>query len=459
MKRMIENWLCRLWNGNAKRQHGATVDARGLDLGAVVCDDDTWGRVTIPHVRRAESVGVLGKTGTGKSSLLRYVAHQDVTAGRGFLYFDLHGDATDFIVACVADEERILRKDLSDRLIVIDPADPEFSVGMNPLESNGSAGRFVQIAEFAQVLRQRWHLDTFGARTDELLRNALHVLADDGLTLLELGPLLTHPAFRAACLTTATNPDVRQYFELRYDAQSDAMQATMREPILNKTSAFTADPHFRHIVGQAHSTFSLLEAMDAGRWIILNLNKGRLGEQSPTLGALFFTAIKNALFSRRSRELFTVYADEVQNFVAYGGGLETVLSEARKFGVGVVSANQFLDQYPPDMRAAVMAVGTHIFFQLSSADAQQIANALDGGRPLAERLKNLPRRHIVVKSGHAPWQEAIVPSVAFPKVDPTDLYARSRARWARSRTAIEDEIRTRQTDVNRTPNQVLHDWE
>ena len=302
-------------------------------------------------------------------------------------------------------------------------------------------------------------MDTFGARTDELLRNSLYVLADAGLTLLELGPLLTHPAFRAACLKTLANPEVRQYFELRYDAQSDAMQATMREPILNKTSAFTADPHFRHIVGQAHSTFSLLEAMDAGRWIILNLNKGRLGEQSPTLGALFFTAVKNALFSRRSRELFTVYADEVQNLVAYGGGLETVLSEARKFGVSVVSANQFLDQYPPDMRAAILAVGTHIFFQLSSADAQQMANALDGGRPLAERLKNLPRRHIVVKSGHTAWQEAVVPTVTTPKADPADLYVRSRARWARSRTAIEEEIRARQAAVNRTPNEALHDWE
>jgi hypothetical protein len=135
------------------------------------------------------------------------------------------------------------------------------------------------------------------------------------------------------------------------------------------------------------------------------------------------------------------------------------LSEARKFGVSVVSANQFLDQYPPEMRAAIMAVGTHIFFQLSSADAQQIANALDGGKPLAERLKNLPRRHIVVKSGHAAWQQAVVPTVTPPKVDPTDLYVRSRARWARRRTAIEEEIRERQAAVNRTPNEALHDWE
>src|SRR5262249_11921480 len=150
-----------------------------------------------------------------------------------------------------------------------------------------------------------------------------------------------------------------------------------------------------------HSTFSLVDAIDAGRWIVLNLHKGRLGEQSPTLGALFFTAIKNALFSRRKRDLFTVFADEVQNVVAFGGGLETMLSEARKFAISVCCANQFLDQYPPEMRAAIMAIGTHIFFQLSGPDAHQIANMLDGGKPLQELLKNLPRRHMVVKSGHA----------------------------------------------------------
>src|SRR5206468_8597168 len=111
----------------------------------------------------------------------------------------------------------------------------------------------------------RWHHDHFGARTDELLPNGLYVLAANGLTLVELAPLLTHGGFRAACLKRVENAEIRQYFELRYDQASEAMRATMREPILNKTSAFTADPHFRHIVGQEHSTFSIREAMDEGQ--------------------------------------------------------------------------------------------------------------------------------------------------------------------------------------------------
>lgn len=136
MKRMIEKWLIRLWNGRAARRHSGGVDARGLDLGAIVTDDDgTAGRATVTQGKRAEHLAVLGKTGAGKSFLLRHIARQDVASGRGFLYFDLHGDATDFIVGCVAEQERILHRDLSERVVIIDPADPEFSVGMNPLEA------------------------------------------------------------------------------------------------------------------------------------------------------------------------------------------------------------------------------------------------------------------------------------------------------------------------------------
>jgi len=236
------------------------------------------------------------------------------------------------------------------------------------------------------------------------------------------------------------------------------MRATMREPILNKTSAFTADPHFRHIVGQP-STFSLKQAVDEGAWVLVNLAKGRLGAQAMTLGSLILTALKNALFSREKRSLFTVYCDEVQNLVAYGSGIETMLSEARKFQVSIVSANQFLDQYSAEMRAAILSVGTHIFFQLSSQDAAQVSQALDGGRPLAERLKNLPQRHAIVKSGGDRWTEIAVPTVREPAVDYTDLLNRCRGLWGRSRVVIERAIAKRQAEFRRSTSEEIHDWE
>jgi hypothetical protein len=458
MTRFIEQIIIRIWNRLRSRKREARQEHGNLDLGYRVSDEEiTRYHVGLSNTRRSMHIAVLGKTGSGKSSLLRYLSQQDIEADRGFMYFDLHGDAIKFLLRTIYARERRLHRHLSDKLIIIDPADPLVSVGLNPLEQDSTD--FVRIAEFAQLLKQRWHLETFGARTDELLRNSLYVLSENALTLVELAPLLTHNGFRAACLKRVHNEDVRQYFEFRYNQASEPMQATMREPILNKTSAFTADPHFRHIVGQVRSTFSIREAMDNGYWVIVNLEKGRLGEQAFTLGSLVFAMMKNALFAREKRSLFTIYCDEIQNFVAYGTGIETVLSEARKFGVGLVSANQFLDQYPAEMRAAILSVGTHVFFQLSSADANQIAQGLDGGKALAERLKNLRQRRCVVKSGSDRWGEVQVPTIREPNVDYTDLLNRSRFERGRVRTQIERDIAKRQELARRSTDEVLDGWE
>jgi hypothetical protein len=233
----------------------------------------------------------------------------------------------------------------------------------------------------------------------------------------------------------------------------------MREPILNKVSAFTADPQFRHIIGQRTSTFSMREAMDRGYWVIADLDKGRLGEQALTLASLLFAVVKNALFARERRSLFTIYADEIQNFAAMETGIETVLSEARKFGVSVATANQFLDQYPVTMRAAILSVGTHVYFQLSAADAATVAQALDGGKSLAERLKNLASRHFIVKSGAERWIEAVTRTVVEPKVSYADLLARVEMQCARPRVEIEREIHERHAGIRQTTEEVLHGWE
>jgi len=457
MIRFLEQLVSTLWNRLHGRRRARQENGGMVTLGAHVADEQVTRRsVGLSPTRRTMHIALLGKTGTGKSSLLRHLCQQDIEAGRGFVFFDLHGDATPFLLRAIAAREWKQQTHLSDRLIVISPADREMSVGLNPLED--VEPDFVRIAEFAEVLKQRWGLDHFGARTDELLRNALYVLAANGLTLLELAPLLTHPGFRAKCLKAVPNAEVRQYFEVRYGQVSEPMRAVMREPILNKTSAFTADPRFRHIVGQTQSTFSMREAMDEGHWIIANLEKGKLGEQALTLGSLLFTMIKNALFTRERKSLFTVYCDEIQNLIAYSSDVETVLSEARKFGVSVVSANQFLDQYPAPMRAAILSVGTHVFFQLSSADATTVAQALDGGKSLAERLKNLPQRHFILKSGADHWVEGCVPTVEGSKTNFADLLNRSRALRARSRAEIEREIEKRHAALTHTTDEVLHDW-
>jgi hypothetical protein len=456
---MFENVIASLWNRLAAPRQLTERGSR-LDLGFQIVDGQIQRtRAYLLDSKRCEHAAILGKTGQGKSFFLRHLAAQDVRARRGFVFFDLHGDTMPFVLRLVAAEERRTGADLSERLIVIEPADAEFSIGLNVLEAQQDQQNYVQLAEFAQILKSRWHLDSLGPRTEELLRNALHVLADNNLTLLELAPLLTSPTFRAACMNRVQDTEVASYFRTRFDTRSEAMQGVYRDAILNKISGFTADLRFRHILGQERSTFSLLDAMDRGQWVILNLDKGRLGEQASTLGSLLLTKLKNALFARKRRQLFTLYCDEIQNLVAYDAGLDTLLSEARKFGISVVSANQFLEQYPPQMRAAVMAVGTHIFFQLSSTDAERMSSALDGGKRLSEVLKNLPKRHMLVKSGSLRHQEVLVPNVVESDADYSDLYNRCRTRWARRRTDIEAEIRRRHHVANPTTEEELNDWE
>lgn len=460
MTKLLEQLIAWLWN-YLRANKGHPTNPHSLDLGRQIIDGQTTStRVVIAHLKRAEHIAVLGKTGTGKSTLLRFMATQDIQASRGFVFFDIHGDTTPVLLRTIAEHELASGQDLSAKVIIIEPADPDWSVGLNVLEQGTGQNSFVQIAEFAQILKQRWHLDSFGARTEELSRGSLSVLQDAGLTLLELARLLTDANFRAFCLRRTTNQEVREYFERRYNPASEGMQTMFRDAILNKVSAFTSDPHFRHILGQQRSTFSIVEAIDQGCWIFLNLDKGRLGEQSSTLGSLFLTKLKNALFSRRSRQLFSLYCDEIQNLLTFDSGIDTLLSEARKFSVGVISGNQFLDQYPPQMRSAIMAIGSHVFFQLSSNDADKIGVGIGGGRSLAELLKNLPQRHFVMKSGHHRAVQAVVPAVATPRTDYQDLAARSRARWARRRTEVEAEIRTRTRGDFRGQNQeVLRDWE
>jgi len=273
------------------------------------------------------------------------------------------------------------------------------------------------------------------------------------------GKRLLFPA-RAQPHRGAGDSEARDYFAVRYNQASEGQQSMFRDAVLNKVSAFTADPHFRHILGQQHSTFSLINAIDSGYWIILNLDKGRLGEHAGTLGSLLLTKVKNALFARHRRQLFTLYCDEIQNLVAFDSGPDTLLSEARKFSIGVCSANQFLDQYPPGMRSAIMAIGTHILFQLSTGDADKMAAALDGGKHLAEILKNLPPRNLIVKSGHHHYSRVVVPAFEPAQTNYQDLLTRCRARWAKRRTEVEREIRSRiRLDQGQEAREVLHGWD
>lgn len=454
----FENIIANLWNRLTRLFKRRLTG--GLVLGKIVTD----GRITklkyfLPQLKRAEHLVILGKTGQGKSFLILFLCLQDIRAGRGFVMFDPHGSLIPLILQAIAFEEKRTGRDLSGNVIVIEPANQVSSIGFNPLEGNRGQHSFVSIIGLTAVIKERWGLAHFGPQTEEILRNSLHVLADNELTVIELSILLSNSSFRQKCLKRVRNPEVKDYFESRFEPMSEAMKATVRNPILNKTSEFASDPHFRHILGQQHSTFSVLDAMDSGKMVLVDLNKGQLGKHSGTLGSLLMAQISSAIFARRFRNIYSLYLDEIQNLLTADSDIDVLLAEARKFGVSVVSANQYLDQFPRNMRSAVQAVGTHIAFQLSNDDATAVSAMLDGGKVLAELLKNLPKKNFVVKSGHYPGKQVEVPDVTLERAEIHDLLERSRRHYARLRTEVEAEIQSRRPKQKQTVEEALDAWE
>ncbi|MEN6532650.1 MAG: hypothetical protein ABFD89_03250, partial [Bryobacteraceae bacterium] len=294
--------------------------------------------------------------------------------------------------------------------------------------------------------------------TAELSSNTFQLLSEAGLTLLEAAPVLIDARFRAAQLKKISNPDVREYFESRYNRASEGLQAVTRDALLNKITPLTSDPHFRHLFGQA-STFSVPEALDRGCWILLDSNKGRLGEHSATVVSLFVSKLKNSIFARKNRKPYTINLDELQTLAGLEETIKILLSEARKFAVSVCTANQFLEQHSPQMRAALLSIGTHVIFQVSPSDAEKFASAFGGGRSLTELLKNLPPRQFVIKSGHFPVIRGQASDLQKPRADYSDLLLRSRARFARKRADVEREIRARRSLLSPKSQETLHDWE
>lgn len=448
-----------VWALNSRhRRRTAPTPRSGVLLGHTVpTDRETPQAIRLPTAKRAEHMVVLGRTGTGKSSLLRSLCAQDIAEDCGLVHIDLHADSTAFLLRAVAQEERRRGSDLSSRLVVIEPGESEWTIGLNVLGATSERDRYRHVAEVTAVLKQRWRLDSFGARTEELLRNTLLALSEAGLTLVDVPAFLTDAGVRARVLRDVRNPEVAAYFAQRFDTASPASQHAFREPVLNKVTALTSDPHLRAMLGQPRSTIDLARLLDEGAWVLLDLDKARLGEQAATVGSLFFTSLKNAVFARRRRSPVTVYADELQNLVAFDADLETLLAEARKFACGLCTANQYLEQYPPGLRAALLAAGTHVLFQLSAPDADRLGAALGGGKPLQRLLAELPPREFVVKSGHHAWEHGRVPPVSRPAADVAGLLGRVRARWARRRRDVDAEIGARLKAAAGT--EALDGWE
>lgn len=344
-------------------------------------------KVSMSPLDRLRHIYICGATGMGKTCLIYSMIKQDVMKGRGFALIDAHGDLTNKILNFMAlpesTNEKLSIEDLSlqNRLILIEPFNPDWTTAFNPLESEDKGNPYLQVSEMLYIFKKVWKDVIWGPRMDELLRNTLITLAENELTLLEIRPLLTDQLFRNKVIEKVTNSEVRDYWLTRYNQLSEKMQAVYREPILNKVSIFVSDPLIRNMIGQRKSTVNFRKAMDEGKWILLNLSKGRLKENCYLLGGLFITKLQQATLSRsdipeEKRRNFFLYVDEFQNFA--GNNFLDILSESRKYGLGLVFAHQNFDQIDRELCSSIFGnIACQIFFRLSSQDAQKVTADVD----------------------------------------------------------------------------------
>jgi hypothetical protein len=352
----------------------------------------------ITREERARHVYVLGASGAGKTKALESWIRQDLVEGRGVGVLDLHGDLTQSLLAYLATSSAARSR----RLFLLDPSVRTGAPGFNPLEVPRGVEPFGQMLELLGVFKRIW-AEFWGPRMEEILRNSLLALMEERLTLLELQPLLTDREFRLRVVGKLENPGVREFWLARFERLSRPAQTAYVEPVLNKAGAFTSDPYLRALLGQERSTINLKRIMDRGDVLLVNLAKGQLKENALLLGALLVTKLQLAALSRSRlsegrRRPFHLFIDEFQNFATETFG--EILAEARKYGLSLTVAHQYLDQLPSDLRAALFGnVHTEVVFQVSLKDAKTIAPELSYAyrEPVERTLIGLPSRLAIVR--------------------------------------------------------------
>jgi type IV secretory pathway TraG/TraD family ATPase VirD4 len=348
----------------------------------------------IKHQDRRSHMYLIGKTGTGKSTLIERLIRQDIKAGRGAALFDPHGDLV----------ERVLKSIPGDRqsdVIYFDAPDPKQSLGFNPLANVPQSKRALMATSFVGVFRKLW-TDSWGPRLEHVLRNALLLLLDQPeATLADVLRLFDDEAFRKTALKSVRNEQVKRFWSHEYEGYSSRFRSEVIAPVQNKVGAFLSDPVLCRILTRPKSSFNLRQIMDEGKIFLVNLSKGRLGEDSSQLlGSLLVSsmglaALRRADTEEEMRSDFYLYLDEFHAFTTLS--LAGMLSELRKYRLNLTIANQYLSQIDEPVRDAVLGnVGTIIAFRVGPADAELLEGEF---LPYicATDLVNLPNHHIYVK--------------------------------------------------------------
>lgn len=387
---------------------------------------------------------VIGKTGMGKTNLVQNMAIQDIQNGDGVAIMDPHGEFAEECLKAVP-AERI--KDV----IYFNPADTEFPIAMNVMEQVDSSYRPLIASGLVGVFKKIW-ADSWGPRLEYLLRNAILALLEyPGATLLGVTRILIDKKYRETVLEKVTDPVIKSFWEEEFSKYNQNFAVEAIAPIQNKVGQFLSSALIRNIVGQEKSAFSMRDIMDNQKILIMNLSKGRIGEDnSALLGAMMITKIQLSAMERvdipeDERKDFYLYVDEFQNFATES--FANILSEARKYRLSLILAHQYIAQLEESVRDAVMGnVGTIITFRVGAADAEYLEKEFD---PIfyANDLVNLAKYNIYLKLmidgvSTMPFSAVTLPPIdlGVKKVDIKKIIDASREQYAAPREVVEKKI-------------------
>lgn len=330
--------------------------------------------VRIDFEDRRRHVYIIGKTGVGKSVLLQDMAIQDIKAGQGVCVIDPHGDLIDNIINYIPPER-------AEDVIYFDPSDTERPMGLNLLEAkNEDQKHFIttSIINLMYKLYDPQRTGIIGPRFEHAVRNAmLTVMSEEGTTFVEVVRVLTDPKYVQELLPKVQDPIVRRYWTDQIAQTSDFHKSEVLDYIVSKFGRFVTNRTMRNIIGQSKSAFDFREVMDKGKILLINLSKGKLGEENSSfLGLVLIPKILVAAMSRQEipeekRRDFFLYVDEFQNFAT--PDFATILSEARKYHLNLTVANQFIGQMEEEVKNAVFGnVGSLISFRVGVTDASYL---------------------------------------------------------------------------------------
>jgi len=392
---------------------------------------------------RRRHMYLIGKTGMGKSVTLENMIFADIQAGHGVAVVDPHGDLAEKVLDFIPSSR------IND-VIYFNPADIDYPIAFNILEKVDPHYRHLVASGLIGVFKKIW-ADSWGPRLEYVLRNAILALLDyPDSTLLGINRMFIDKEYRKKVIAKIQDPVVKAFWAEEYAKYSQQFAVEAVAPIQNKVGQFLSTSLIRNVVGQVKSTIDIREIMDKGRILILNLAKGRIGEDaSGLMGAMMITKIQLAAMSRvdipeNERKDFYLYVDEFQNFATES--FANILSEARKYRLNLILAHQYIEQLNEVVRPAVFGnVGTIIVYRVGAADAEELVKEFTP-RFTEEDLVNLPKYNVYIKlmiDGVAsdPFSAVTLGPVYQNFGNREKIIAVSRERYAKPREIVEDKIR------------------